>query len=77
MTNIPGQPDHAAATDISPKVIAPAIFNLVLIGVTAALTAITPDLFEGLGPWGGVLFAGIAAVGTALTGFIKRDPARR
>lgn len=69
--------DHAAATDISPKVIAPAVFNLVLIAVTAAITAITPDLFAGLGPWGPVLFAGVAAIGTALTGYIKRDPARR
>jgi len=62
--------------NISPKVIAPAIFNIILIGVVAAIAGITPDLLTFLGPWAGVAYLGIAAIGTALAGYIKRDPAR-
>jgi hypothetical protein len=43
-----------------------------LVVVEAAITAITPDLFSGLGPWGGVVFAGVVGLGGFLASYIKR-----
>ena len=67
---------HTAETTVSPKVIAPAIVNLILIALVAGFAAFTPDLLAALGPWAVPAYAAIAAVGVALAGYIKRDPLR-
>lgn len=61
---------------ISPKVIASSVTSLALIVIVGAISAITPDLFAGLGAWGGVVYAAVVALGGALAGYIKRDPLR-
>ena len=61
---------------ISPKVIAPAIFNVALIVIVAVLGAITPETFLTLGVYGPLLFVAVSTLGTALAGYIRRDPAR-
>lgn len=71
--------DHRAdpAQVISPKVIVQAATSLGLVAVIAAIGAITPELFEGMGPWGLVAYAAVVAVGGALAGYAKNDPLRR
>ena len=44
---------------ISPKVIAPAIFNVALIVLVAVLGAITPETFLTLGVYGPLLFVAV------------------
>jgi hypothetical protein len=66
-----------ASQKVSPKVIAPAIFNGALIVAVAMLGAITPELIGDLGGLGPVIFVGISALGSVLAGYITRDPARR
>jgi uncharacterized membrane protein len=67
-------PDPKAV--ISPKVIAQAVTSVLLVGIVAAIGAITPELFAGLGAFQGVAFAGVVAIGGALAGYITRDPLR-
>ena len=63
-----GQP----TTKPTSKVLAGAITAGALVVVEAAIAAITPDLFSGLGPWGGVVFAGVVGLGGFLAGYIKK-----
>lgn len=65
------------STVISPKVIAVAAANVVGLAVVAGIAAITPDLFDNLGPWALVAYAAVASVGTTLAGYLKSDPLRR
>lgn len=55
----------------SGKVTAGALTGLAVTVVVAALTAITPELLEPLGPWGGVVLAGIGALAVALGAYVK------
>ena len=61
---------------VSPKVILVAVANIVGLAIVAAIAAITPDLFAGLGPWAVVAYAAVATIGTTLAGYLKRDPLR-
>lgn len=63
-------------TAISPKVIAGAIGAIIGAGISAGVAALTPDLFESLGAWSGVIFAVVSATGSALAGYLVRDPLR-
>ena len=54
------------------KVLAGVITAGALVVVEAAITAITPDLFSALGPWGGIVYAGVVGLGGFLAGYIKR-----
>lgn len=54
------------------KVAAGIITAGALVVLEAAITAITPDLFSGLGPWGAVVFAGVVGLGGFLASYIKR-----
>ena len=66
-----------AEKTISPKVIASAVTSILLVAVIAAIGAITPDLFAGLGVWAPVVYAAVVSVGATLAGFIKRDSLRK
>lgn len=56
----------------SPKVLAGIASSGSLVVVVAILSAITPDLFAALGPWGPVAFAGVTALAGFLGSYIKR-----
>jgi len=65
-----------ATKTVSPKIIAGALTSIGLTVLIAAIGAITPDLFDGLGVWGPVVYAAVVAVGGAIAGYVKRDPLR-
>ena len=62
--------------NVSPKVKASAWTILALTVLSAALAGITPDMLEFLGPWAGTAFLAIGAIGVAIAGYLKTDPAR-
>lgn len=69
--------DHAKpATPLSPKVLFSLLVGLLLTGLAAILSAITPDMLVNLGPYSGVAFTLIGVLSTALTAYLKRDPLR-
>lgn len=65
-----------AADIVSPKVIASAFVSALFLILYAALSAITPDLLTGLGPWSVVLFAAIQGAAQVVAGYRKTDPLR-
>ncbi|WNO25851.1 hypothetical protein SEA_ALTADENA_29 [Arthrobacter phage Altadena] len=69
-------PDPVDPTAISPKVLVALLVGLGLTGLTAVLSAITPDMLSALGPFALPVALGIAAVAQGLAGYLKRDPAR-
>lgn len=62
---------------ISPKIIATGIVYITGAGILAAGAALTPDLFDGLGRWGVVAYAGVVGALASLAGYFTRDPLRR
>lgn len=68
------RPDPAKV--ISPKIIATGVVYIIGAGVLAAGAALTPDLFDGLGRWGVVAYAGVVGALAQLAGYITRDPLR-
>ncbi|WBF78998.1 membrane protein [Arthrobacter phage Bolt007] len=67
------------ATDpaaISPKVLVSLLVGLALTALAAALSVVTPETLEALGPFAIPAALGLAAAGQALAGYLKRDPAR-
>lgn len=54
------------------KAISAALTGLGLTVLVGAINAITPELFEPLGPWGAVLYAGIVAGGATLATYVTR-----
>jgi len=66
-----------AEKTISPKVIASAVTSVLLVAVIAAIGAITPDLFAGLGVWAPVAYAAVVSVGATLAGYLKSDSLRK
>lgn len=70
-------PEHSTAeTTISPKVTAQALTSAALVVVLAAITAVTPEMVDGLGAWAPLVYAGIVALGGVIAGYLKRDPLR-
>ena len=67
-TDAVGRPTAAP----QPKVIAGAVTGIALTVVVGAIAAITPEHFEALGVWGGVIYGGVVALGSALAAYIKR-----
>lgn len=65
-----------AETTLSPKVLASGVTALVLAVALGAINAITPDLFDFLGPWGTVAYGGVISLGAFLAGRQVRDPLR-
>jgi hypothetical protein len=65
-----------AETTVSPKVAAGAITSAALVVLLAIITAVTPDMVDGLGQWGTLVYAGIVALGGVIASYIKRDPLR-
>ena len=65
-----------ASKTFSPKVVAGAITSIGLTVLVAALGAISPNLFDGLGVWGPVVYAAVVAIGGAIAGYVKTDPLR-
>lgn len=55
-----------------PKVVAGAVTGIALTVVVGAIAAITPEHFEALGIWGGVIYGGVVSLGSALGAYIKR-----
>lgn len=75
----PGRYEATPAADpsaISPKVLVGLLVGLSLTALAAALSAITPETVEALGPFAVPAALGLAAAGQALAGYLKRDPAR-
>lgn len=70
----------SSANPVSPKVTASALgtaaTGAALTIVVAALSAVTPELFDFLGAWGPVAFAGVSALGGYLAGYLTKDPLR-
>ena len=66
-----------AEKTISPKVIASGVTSVLLVAVIAAIGAITPDLFAGLGVWAPVVYAAVVSVGATLAGYLKSDSLRK
>lgn len=60
----------------SPKVKAAGISSGAVVIVVAMLAAITPDMFDFAGRWTPVIYAGVTALVTVLSAYIKRDPDR-
>ncbi|QKY79794.1 membrane protein [Arthrobacter phage Bumble] len=69
-------PDPVNPDAISPKVLVALLVGLGLTGLTAVLSAITPEMLSGLGPFALPVALGIAAIAQGLAGYLKRDPAR-
>lgn len=71
-------PEHKveAETTLSPKVVASAATGLALVVLIAVLTAVTPEMLAPLGDWGTLVYAAVVATGSALAGYVKRDPLR-
>lgn len=65
-----------AESTVSPKVTAGALVGVVLTVLVAVIAAVTPDMLAGLGAWGVLIFAGLVALGQAITAYLKRDPLR-
>ncbi|UAW09388.1 membrane protein [Arthrobacter phage Klevey] len=71
-----GRHEAADPSAISPKVLVGLLVGLSLTALAAALSAITPETLEALGPFALPAALGLAAAGQALAGYMKRDPAR-
>lgn len=61
---------------ISPKVSWGAAAGVILTVVVAMLTAITPDMLDWAGRYTPIIYAGIGALVTVSTAYLKRDPDR-
>lgn len=61
---------------ISPKVIASTMLTIIVTGLVASLNAITPEMFEWAGDYKALILVGLAAVATAIGGYLKGDPLR-
>ena len=61
---------------VSPKVTAAGITGLVITAIVGVLSAVTPDMFEFAGDFAAPLATLIVAVGSAIAGYYKVDPAR-
>lgn len=68
-----------ASTDpsqLSPKVLTPALVSAGLLFLSLFLSLVTPELFAGLGPWAVPLSTALVGVGAFIAGFVKQDPLR-
>lgn len=70
------QPTPVAPTTVSPKVTAAAAVGIGLVALQAILTVLTPEMFDFAGDWSPLLYSLVTAVGAALAGYLKTDPAR-
>lgn len=61
---------------ISPKVSWGAAAGVILTILVAMLTAITPDMLDWAGRFTPIIYAGIGALVTVITAYLKRDPDR-
>ena len=61
---------------ISPKVIAAAIVGLVISALASNVTALTPHLFDFLGPWALFWFGVVTTLIISLAAWWKTDPLR-
>ena len=61
---------------VSPKVTAAGLTGLVITAIVGVLSAVTPDMFEFAGDFAAPLATLIVAVGSAIAGYYKVDPAR-
>jgi Na+-translocating ferredoxin:NAD+ oxidoreductase RnfE subunit len=66
----------STASAISPKVIASTVTSIALIVIVAVVSAVTPELFAGLGQYGPLAYAAVVALGGAVAGYLKGDPLR-
>jgi hypothetical protein len=61
---------------VSPKVIVAAIVGIVLTSVASNISALTPHMFDFLGPWGLFVFGLIVTAASSLAAWWKTDPLR-
>lgn len=61
---------------VSPKVTAAGITGLVITALVGVLSAVTPEMFEWAGDFATPLATLVVAVGSAIAGYFKVDPAR-
>lgn len=62
------------SSTIHPKVAASAITSVSLVVILAAIGALSPDLFSAFGPWKGVAYAAVVAIGGVIAGYVKKGP---
>jgi len=63
-------------TPISPKVIVSVIVGIVLTAIASNISAITPDMFNFLGPWKLFVFGSLITALMGLAAWWKTDPLR-
>ena len=63
-------------TPISPKVIVSVIVGIVLTAIASNVSAITPDMFNFLGPWKMFVFGSLITALMGLAAWWKTDPLR-
>jgi hypothetical protein len=63
-------------TPISPKVIVSVIVGIVLTAIASNVSAITPDMFNFLGPWKLFVFGSMITALMGLAAWWKTDPLR-
>jgi hypothetical protein len=63
-------------TPISPKVIVSVIVGIVLTAIASNVSAITPDMFNFLGPWKLFVFGSLITALMGLAAWWKTDPLR-
>jgi hypothetical protein len=61
---------------VSPKVIVAAIVGILLTSVASNITALTPHMFDFLGPWGLFAFGLVVTCVSSLAAWWKTDPLR-
>lgn len=75
------RPEDVVSPKVTAGTIGAAVAGAIGAGIVAAVAAATPELTTGLGPWGGVVFAGVTVaaggIGSFLAGYATRDPLRR
>lgn len=71
--------DHTNAdpkSPVSPKVWAGLLTGLAVAAIGGLVTAVTPDTFDFLGPWGVIVYTGVTVGLAQLAAWLKRDPIR-
>ena len=61
---------------VSPKVTAAGITGLIITALVGVLSAVTPEMFEWAGDFATPLATLVVALGSAIAGYFKVDPAR-
>lgn len=70
-TNVTTDENGVPTAKPTGKVVAGALTGIALSVGVAVLSAVTPEMLEGLGSWGVLIYAGIVTLGSTLAAYIK------